>query len=50
LPPPEKHNLLRYGAHLMPEQAARLDKASAVILPYPYWHQRGFIERDPVPV
>ena len=28
----------------------RLDDASAVTLPYPYWHQRGFGERNPAPV
>lgn len=30
-------------------QVARLDAASAVTLPYPYWHQRGFAERNPPP-
>jgi hypothetical protein len=29
---------------------ARLDTASAVTLAYPYWHQRGFAERNPPPV
>jgi hypothetical protein len=29
---------------------ARLDAASAVTPVYPYWHQRGFLERNPSPV
>jgi aryl-alcohol dehydrogenase-like predicted oxidoreductase len=29
------------------EQAARLDAASAIAPSYPYWHQRGFKERNP---
>jgi hypothetical protein len=29
---------------------AKLDKASEVPLIYPYWHQRGFAERNPPPV
>jgi hypothetical protein len=33
---------------LTKDQVARLDEASKVILPYPYWHQRAtFIERNP---
>ncbi len=35
---------------LSPEQVARLDEASTVTLAYPYWHQRGFTERNPPPV
>jgi len=31
-------------------QIAQLDAASATKLPYPYWHQRGFEERNPPPV
>ena len=31
------------------EQVARLDAASAVTPIYPYWHQRGFAERNPFP-
>jgi aryl-alcohol dehydrogenase-like predicted oxidoreductase len=34
---------------LTPEQVARLDEASEQTLPYPYWHQRQFIERNPPP-
>jgi len=35
---------------LTPEQMARLDAASEATPPYPYWHQRQFIERIPLPV
>ena len=35
---------------LTAEQIARLDAASAVTPIYPYWHQRGFPERNPPPV
>jgi aryl-alcohol dehydrogenase-like predicted oxidoreductase len=35
---------------LTPEQVAALDAASGTPLPYPYWHQRGFTERNPPPV
>jgi aryl-alcohol dehydrogenase-like predicted oxidoreductase len=44
-------NLGAVGWNLTPEQVAKLDKASAVTLPYPYWHQRAsFSERNPAPV
>ncbi len=43
-------NLGAVGWKLAPEQIARLDAASEVPLPYPYWHQRGFSERNPAPV
>jgi len=29
---------------------AELDAASAVQPIYPYWHQRNFLERNPLPV
>jgi aryl-alcohol dehydrogenase-like predicted oxidoreductase len=45
-----RQNLGAVGWNLTPEQVAKLDKASAVTLPYPYWHQRGFEERNPAPV
>ncbi|HTP61208.1 MAG TPA: aldo/keto reductase [Burkholderiales bacterium] len=46
-----KQNLGAVGWKLAPEQIARLDAASAVTLPYPYWHQRGtFSDRNPPPV
>ena len=44
-----KQNLGAVVWRLTPDQIARLDAASAVTLPYPYWHQRGFAERNPVP-
>ena len=34
-------------AELTPEQMAKLNEASATTPPYPYWHQRGFKERNP---
>ena len=43
-------NLGAVGWSLTPEQIAKLDEASTVTLPYPYWHQRGFAERNPPPV
>ncbi len=46
-----RQNLGATGWKLAPAQIARLDAASAVPLPYPYWHQRGtFLERNPPPV
>jgi hypothetical protein len=33
-----------------PAQVAKLDAASAQSPAYPYWHQRGFAERNPPPV
>jgi aryl-alcohol dehydrogenase-like predicted oxidoreductase len=45
-----RENLGAVGWRLTPDQAGRLDDASAVTLPYPYWHQRGFAERNPPPV
>ena len=43
-------NLGAIGWSLTPDQIARLDAASATPLAYPYWHQRGFTERNPPPV
>jgi aryl-alcohol dehydrogenase-like predicted oxidoreductase len=45
-----RENLGAVGWNLSPEQVKRLDDASAVTLPYPYWHQNGFRERNPAPV
>jgi aryl-alcohol dehydrogenase-like predicted oxidoreductase len=45
-----RQNLGAVGWDLTPEQVARLDAASATPLAYPYWHQRGFAERNPPPV
>jgi len=43
-------NLEAVGWKLMPEQIAKLDAASAVPAPYPYWHQHSFPEINPWPV
>jgi aryl-alcohol dehydrogenase-like predicted oxidoreductase len=43
-------NLGAIGWSLTPDQIARLDAASVTPLAYPYWHQRGFAERNPPPV
>ncbi len=45
-----RQNLGAVDWSLSPEQIARLDAASATPLAYPYWHQRGFAERNPPPV
>lgn len=45
-----RENLGAVSWSLTPEQVARLDAASEVTPPYPYWHQRGFKERNPPPV
>ncbi|HEY5782888.1 MAG TPA: aldo/keto reductase [Lysobacter sp.] len=45
-----RQNLGAVGWNLTPEQVAVLDEASAVTPAYPYWHQRGFGERNPWPV
>ncbi|QEL15695.1 aldo/keto reductase [Limnoglobus roseus] len=45
-----KQNLGAVGWNLTPAQVAKLDAASATTLAYPYWHQRGFEERNPAPV
>jgi aryl-alcohol dehydrogenase-like predicted oxidoreductase len=44
-----RQNLGAVGWSLGAEQVARLDTASAVTPIYPYWHQRGFAERNPFP-
>jgi aryl-alcohol dehydrogenase-like predicted oxidoreductase len=45
-----KQNLGAVDWNLTPSQVAKLDAASATPLAYPYWHQRGFAERNPPPV
>ncbi|MCA1686926.1 MAG: aldo/keto reductase, partial [Planctomycetia bacterium] len=45
-----RQNLGAVGWALTPGQVAALDAASAVTPAYPYWHQRGFAERNPPPV
>lgn len=44
-----RQNLGAIGWNLTSEQVARLDAASETALAYPYWHQRGFAERNPPP-
>jgi len=43
-------NLGAVGWNLTAEQVSKLDAASETTLTYPYWHQRGFVERNPKPV
>ena len=46
-----RENLGAIGWSLTKEQIAKLDAASNVTLPYPYWHQRvSFSDRNPPPV
>jgi aryl-alcohol dehydrogenase-like predicted oxidoreductase len=46
-----RENLGAAGWSLTAAQIKRLDEASAVTLPYPYWHQRAtFADRNPPPV
>jgi aryl-alcohol dehydrogenase-like predicted oxidoreductase len=45
-----KQNLGAVGWQLTAAQVNKLDSASATPLPYPYWHQRQFTERNPPPV
>jgi len=44
-----RQNLEAVGWVLTPGQIAKLDAASAIAIPYPYWHQRQVIERNPPP-
>jgi aryl-alcohol dehydrogenase-like predicted oxidoreductase len=45
-----KQNLGSVGWTLDESQIAKLDAASARPLPYPFWHQSSFAERNPPPV
>ena len=46
-----RQNLGAVGWRLAPEHVAQLDAASAVPMPYPYWHQQGVApERNPLPI
>ena len=45
-----RQNLGAVGWDLTADQVARLDQASARPGAYPYWHQLGFTERNPLPV
>lgn len=44
-----RQNLGAAGWNLTPEQVKKLDIASQRETIYPYWHQRGFMERNPLP-
>jgi aryl-alcohol dehydrogenase-like predicted oxidoreductase len=44
-----RQNLGAVGWNLSREQIAKLDGASDVTPIYPYWHQRQFVERNPLP-
>jgi diketogulonate reductase-like aldo/keto reductase len=45
-----RQNLASAGWNLTAEQIAKLNAASETVLAYPYWHQRQFTERNPLPV
>jgi aryl-alcohol dehydrogenase-like predicted oxidoreductase len=45
-----RQNLAAEGWNLTADQVAQLDRASEVPPVYPYWHQRQFTERNPLPV
>jgi aryl-alcohol dehydrogenase-like predicted oxidoreductase len=45
-----RQNLGSIGWSLDAGHVRKLDAASSPVLPYPYWHQRGFAERNPPPV
>jgi aryl-alcohol dehydrogenase-like predicted oxidoreductase len=45
-----RQNLGAVGWNLTADQVAKLDAASRVTPIYPYWHQRLFQERNPLPV
>jgi aryl-alcohol dehydrogenase-like predicted oxidoreductase len=45
-----RQNLESVGWKLTPQQIAKLDKASETTPIYPYWHQRQFSERNPLPI
>jgi aryl-alcohol dehydrogenase-like predicted oxidoreductase len=44
-----RENLAAASFVLTAEQVARLDEASQAPAPYPYWHQRQFQSRNPLP-
>jgi aryl-alcohol dehydrogenase-like predicted oxidoreductase len=45
-----RQNLNAAGWGLTQEQVAKLDAASDTVPVYPYWHQRQFTERNPLPI
>jgi aryl-alcohol dehydrogenase-like predicted oxidoreductase len=44
-----RQNLGAVGWNLTSDQVAKLDAASTRPFAYPYWHQQGFVERNPFP-
>ncbi len=44
-----RQNLAAADWSLTSDQVKQLDTASEQVLPYPYWHQRQFAERNPPP-
>jgi aryl-alcohol dehydrogenase-like predicted oxidoreductase len=44
-----KQNIAAEGWRLTPDQMSKLDEPSAPAIPYPYWHQRQFTNRNPLP-
>lgn len=44
-----RDNLSAASFTLTKEQVKQLDEASAPEIPYPYWHQRQFLDRNPLP-
>jgi diketogulonate reductase-like aldo/keto reductase len=45
-----RQNLEAFGWNLTEEQVKKLDAASKIQAIYPYWHQHGFLQRNPTPV
>jgi aryl-alcohol dehydrogenase-like predicted oxidoreductase len=43
-----RQNLAAVGWNLTPEQIERLNAASDRVPTYPYWHQRQFVQRNPL--
>jgi aryl-alcohol dehydrogenase-like predicted oxidoreductase len=44
-----KDNIAAEGWRLTADQVEKLNSASAPPIPYPYWHQRQFAQRNPLP-
>jgi aryl-alcohol dehydrogenase-like predicted oxidoreductase len=44
-----RDNLGAVGWKLTADQMTRLNEASTLPMAYPYWHQKGFVERNPFP-
>jgi aryl-alcohol dehydrogenase-like predicted oxidoreductase len=45
-----RDNLAAASFALTPAQVAKLDEASTPPVAYPYWHQRQFLDRNPLPL